>query len=80
MSFYDPFNAYVCHSNQCDVTPSKNLEKKLSHFIVVLSPISIHVLLYSFKNISGSSPLLPLKIEITIVIIIIIILKSHQIN
>jgi hypothetical protein len=56
MSFHDPFNASICHSNQCDVVPSKNLGNKLNHFIVVLSLVPIQALLYSFKNILGSSP------------------------
>jgi hypothetical protein len=65
MSFHDPLNASICHSNKCDVVPSKNLRKKLSHSIVVLNPVLIQALLYSFKNTSRSSPLLPLKTRIT---------------
>ncbi len=71
MSFHDPFNAFVYYSNQCDVIPSKNSRNKSNHFTVVLNPIPIQVFLYSFKNTSGSSPLLPIKAGITMLIFIL---------
>ncbi len=71
MSFHDPFNAYVCDSNQWDAILSKNSGKKLSHFVVVLSPVPIQALLYSLKNTLGFSSLLPLKTGITMLIIIL---------
>jgi hypothetical protein len=77
MSFHDPFNASVYHSNQWDVIPSKNSRKKLSHSVVVLSPVLIQILLYSLKNTLGSSPLLPLKIGITVLIFILSYKKKH---
>jgi hypothetical protein len=80
MSFHDPFNVYVCHSNQWDVVPSKNSGKKLSHYVVVLNPIPIQVILYSLKNTLRFSPLIPLKIKITMLIFILFNKKTHQTN
>ncbi len=59
MSFHDPFNSSVCRSNQNDAVPSKNSGRKLSHSAAVLSLVPIQARLYSLKNTSGSSPLLP---------------------
>jgi hypothetical protein len=61
-------NASICHSNQCDVLPFKNLGKKLSHSIVILKLVPIQALLYSLKTTSRSSPFLPLKIGLTMII------------
>jgi hypothetical protein len=72
MSFHDPFNVFVYRSNRCDVVPSKNSRNKLNYSVVIPNPVPIHALLYSLKNILGSSPLLPLKIGITMVIFLII--------
>ncbi len=81
MSFHDPLNVFVYCSNQCDVVPFKNSRKKLNHFIIVLSLVPIQAL---FKNISRSSPLLPLKIGITMLIFILFCfllkIKTHQTN
>jgi hypothetical protein len=80
MSFHDPFNFFVCRSNQNDVVPSKNSRRKLSHYVAILSPVPIQGRLYSFENILGSSPLLPLKTEITILILILSLKKKRQTN
>jgi hypothetical protein len=77
LSFNDPFNTSIYRSNQCDVVPSKNSGRKLSHYAAVLSPELIQTLLYSFKNTLGSSPLIPLKTGITMLILILFLEKKH---
>jgi len=70
----------MCHSNLDDVVPFKDLGKKLSHSIVVLSPVPIQALLYSFKNTLGSSPLLPLKIGLTRLILFYFVFSIKKIS
>jgi hypothetical protein len=71
MSFHDPFNASIYPSNECDVIPSKNSGRKLSHFVAILSLVPIQALFYSLRNTSGFSPLFPLKTRMTILILIL---------
>jgi hypothetical protein len=60
--------------------PLRIQENKLSHYVAVLNPILIQVLLYSLKNTLGSSPLIPLKTKITMLIFILFNKKTHQTN